>query len=82
MHSTCMKGFVTQFSECIAQFVQGGTVGIKVDDDIRDNFQTEEALRQSDLMSLILFNIIALILAILIVHAKQDMQCLNLSRIW
>jgi hypothetical protein len=45
-------------------------VGIKVNDDIDPYFQMKRGLRQGDPMSLILFNIVADILALLINRAK------------
>jgi hypothetical protein len=54
--------------------VSGGSVGIKVNDDIGSYFQTKRGLRQGDLMSPILFNIAADMLALLINRAKADGQ--------
>jgi hypothetical protein len=54
--------------------VSGGSVGIKVNDDIRPYFQTKRGLRQGDPMSPILFNIVADMLALLINRAKTDGQ--------
>ena len=56
------------------QFVQGGSVGIRVNDDIGHYFQTKERLRQGGPLSPILFNIVADMLAILIAQAKEDGQ--------
>jgi hypothetical protein len=53
------------------QFVQGGSVGIRVNDAIGHNFQTRVDLRQGDHLSPILFNIVADMLAILIARAKD-----------
>jgi hypothetical protein len=50
--------------------VTGGSVGIKVNDDIGPCFQTKRGLRQGDPMSLILFNIVADMLALLFNRAK------------
>ena len=54
--------------------VQNGSVGIKINDDIRHYFQTHKGLRQGDSMSPLLFNIVADMLAILIGRAKQHGQ--------
>ena len=54
-----MKGFTQEWCDWIAQFVQGGSVGIRVNDDIGHYFQTKKGLRQGDLLSPILFNIVA-----------------------
>jgi hypothetical protein len=54
--------------------VTGGSVGIKVNDDIGPYFQTKRGLRQGDPMSPILFNIVADMLALLINRAKADGQ--------
>ena len=56
------------------QFVKGGSVGIRVNDDIGHYFQTKKGLRQGDPLSPILFNIVADMLAILIARAKEDSQ--------
>jgi len=69
-----MKGFSPKWCRWIESFVSGGSVGIKVNDDIGHYFQTKKGLRQGDSMSPILFNIIADMLAILIKRAKDDGQ--------
>jgi hypothetical protein len=58
----------------IQNMVSGGSVGIKVNDDIEPYFQTKRGLRQGDPMSPILFNIVADMLALLINRAKADGQ--------
>jgi hypothetical protein len=65
-----MKGFDQKWSDWIKKFVEKGSVGIKVNNDIGNYFQTRKGLRQGDPLSPILFNIIADMLAILIAHAK------------
>ena len=52
----------------------GGSVGIKVNDEIGPYFQTKRGLRQGDPMSPILFNIVADMLALIIKRAKDDGQ--------
>jgi hypothetical protein len=69
-----MKGFDPKWCQLIDKFVKGGSVGIKVNDDIGHYFQTRKGLRQGDPMSPMLFNIIADMLAILIARAKEDGQ--------
>jgi hypothetical protein len=54
--------------------VTGGSVGIKVNDDVSPYFQTKRGLRQEDPMSPILFNTVADMLALLINRAKNDGQ--------
>jgi hypothetical protein len=54
--------------------VMGGSVRIKVNDEVGHYFQTKRDLRQGDPISLILFNIVADMLAILIKRAKEDGQ--------
>jgi hypothetical protein len=66
-----MKGFSPKWCEWIASFIQGGHVGIKVNDQIGNNFQTYKGLRQGDPLSPILFNIVADMLALLIKRAKE-----------
>src|SRR5438132_4457764 len=69
-----MKGFTQPWCDLITKFVQGGSVGIKVNNDIGHYFQTHKGLRQGDPLSPILFNIIADMLATLISKAKSDGQ--------
>jgi hypothetical protein len=69
-----MKGFDSKWCKLIEQFIKGGSVGIKVNDDIGHYFQTRKGLRQGDPLSSMLFNIVADILAILIARAKEDGQ--------
>jgi hypothetical protein len=40
-----MKGFDPKWCEWIKHFVQGGSVGIRVHDDVGSNFQTTKGLR-------------------------------------
>jgi hypothetical protein len=54
--------------------VQGGSVGVKVNDEIGHYFQTKKRLRQGDPLSSMLFNIVVDMLAILIEQAKDDGQ--------
>jgi hypothetical protein len=69
-----MKGFHPSWCQLVEQFVRGGSVGIRVNDDIGHYFQTRKGLRQEDPLSPLLFNIIADMLAILIARAKEDGQ--------
>jgi hypothetical protein len=54
-----MKGFDPKWCQLIEQFVRGGSVGIKINDDIGHYFQTRKGLRQDDPLSPMLFNIVA-----------------------
>jgi hypothetical protein len=69
-----MKGFDPKWCDMMKSFVQGGSVGVRVNDDIGHNFQTRKGLRQGDPLSPILFNIVADVLAILIARAKNEGQ--------
>jgi hypothetical protein len=66
-----MKGFDETWCDRIKHYVQGGSMGIRVNDDIGHNFQTRKGLRQGDPLSPILFNIVADMLAILIARANE-----------
>jgi retron-type reverse transcriptase len=54
--------------------MEGGHVGIKINDQVGQNFQTKKGVRQEDPLSPILFNIVVDMLAILIKRAKGDGQ--------
>jgi retron-type reverse transcriptase len=69
-----MKGFSLEWRNLIQNFVQGGSVAIKVNDDTGHYFQTKKGLRQGDPLSPMLFNIVVDMLAILIERAKSDGQ--------
>jgi hypothetical protein len=69
-----MKGFSPKWCRWVEGMVMGGSVGIKVNDEICPFFQTKRGLRQGDPMSPILVNIVADMLALLIRRAKADGQ--------
>jgi hypothetical protein len=54
--------------------MEGGHVGIKVNDIVAKNFQTKRGVRQGDPLSPIFFNIVVDMLAILINRAKLEGQ--------
>jgi hypothetical protein len=65
-----IKDFSTTWCKWIASFMKGVHVGIRINDQVGPNFQTRKGVRQGDPLSLILFNIIVDMLAILINRAK------------
>jgi hypothetical protein len=69
-----MKGFSSTWCKWIETFTQNGHVQIKINDQVRENFQTKKGLREGDPLSPILFNIVADILAIIINRAKNNGQ--------
>jgi hypothetical protein len=69
-----MKGFSPEWYALINDFMSGGSVAIRVNDDIGRYFQTRKGLRQGDQLSPMLFNIVVDMLAILIERAKADGQ--------
>ena len=73
-HLLRMKGFSTKWCAWINQVITKGFVAIKVNDDVGHYFQTRKGVRQGDLLSPILFNIVVDMLAILIARAKENHQ--------
>ena len=69
-----MKGFDNAWCDQIVKYIQGVSVGIRVNDDIGRYFQTKKGLRQGDPLSPLMFNIIVDMLAIIIERAKEDGQ--------
>jgi hypothetical protein len=69
-----MKGFSLEWHNLMQNFVQGGSIAIKVNDEIEHYFQTTRGLSQGDPLSPMLFNIVVDMLAILIERAKSDGQ--------
>ena len=69
-----MKGFDPKWCEWVKCFVEGGIVGIKVNDQVGSYFQTKKGLRQGDPLSPILFNIVVDMLAIFVSRAKEHGQ--------
>jgi hypothetical protein len=69
-----MKGFDPICCERIRHYIQGGSVGIRFNDNTGHSFQTRKGLRQGDTLSSILFNIVADMLAMIIARAKAEGQ--------
>jgi hypothetical protein len=62
----------------VDSFIHGrGYVGLKVNDQVGQNFKTRKGVRQGDPLSSVLFNIVVDILAILINRAKNKGQILG-----
>jgi hypothetical protein len=53
-----MKGFDPKWCDWTKCFVQGGSVGIRVNDDIGHSFQTRKGLRQGDPLSPMLLTLL------------------------
>jgi hypothetical protein len=69
-----MKGFSNKWCQWVDSIIQGGHVGIKINDQVGQNFQTKNGIRQGDPLSPLLFNIVTDMLAILINRAKSEGQ--------
>ena len=65
-HTLHMKGFSITWCSWISSIMTGGQVGIKVNDQTGANFQTKKGLKQGDLLSPFLFNVVVDMLGILI----------------
>jgi hypothetical protein len=61
-----MKGFTNEWRDFINSFTSGASVAIKVNDDVGKYFQINKGLKQDDPLSLMLFNIVADMFAIMI----------------
>jgi hypothetical protein len=69
-----MKGFSPEWRALINDFMSGGSVAIRVNDDIGLYFQTRKGICQGDPLSPMLLNIVTDMLAILIGRVKSDGQ--------
>jgi hypothetical protein len=69
-----MKDFSPTWCKWIASFMKGVHIGIKVNDQVDQNFQTRKGIRQGDPLSPILFNIVVDMLAVLVNRAKNEGQ--------
>jgi hypothetical protein len=69
-----IKGFSHILCKWIASFMEGEHVGVKINDQVGKNFQNKKGVRQRDSLSLILFNIVVDMLAILIKRVKEEGQ--------
>jgi hypothetical protein len=69
-----LKGFSPTWCEWISKVMSRGSVAVKVNDNIGHYFQTRKGVRHGDPLSLILFNIVVDMLAILISRAKESEQ--------
>jgi ribosomal protein L21E len=68
-----MKGFSPKWRKWIQSFMEGDHVGVKINDQVKKNFQTKKGFDRGSLSS-ILFNIVGDMLAILIKRAKIEGQ--------
>jgi hypothetical protein len=67
-----MKGFSDEWRALVHNFSFGGSVVVKVNDDVGKYLRTKKGLRQGDQMSPMLFNIVADVLVIIIERAKVE----------
>jgi hypothetical protein len=66
-----MKGFSQTWCDWISKIMSRESVAIKVNDNIGHYFQTRKGVRQGDLLSPILFNIMVDMLVVFISRAKE-----------
>uniref|UniRef100_A0A453EZI2 Reverse transcriptase domain-containing protein n=2 Tax=Aegilops tauschii subsp. strangulata TaxID=200361 RepID=A0A453EZI2_AEGTS len=69
-----MKAFSPKWISWMKSFVSGGSVAIKINDDVGPYVQTKKGLLQGDPLFIRLFNIVSAMLAVLIDKAKADEQ--------
>jgi hypothetical protein len=69
-----MKGFSPTWRKWVASFMEGGHVGIKINDAVGQNIQIKKGVRQGDPLSPLIFNIVVDMLAVLINKAKSEGQ--------
>jgi hypothetical protein len=69
-----MKGFSPIWCKWVASFMEGGHVGVKVNDTVGQKFQTKKWVRQGDPLSPLLFNIVVDMLTVIINRAKSEGQ--------
>lgn len=69
-----MKGFSPKWISWVDSFISGGSVAVKVNDNVGHFFQTKKGVRQGDPVSPTLFNVIADMLTVLINRAKATGQ--------
>lgn len=69
-----MNGFMAQWCKLIENIVSGGSVGIKINDEIGNFFLTKNGLRQEDPLSPALFNLVADMLAVFVSRATNAEQ--------
>lgn len=69
-----MKGFSPKWISWVDSFIYGGSVAVKVNDNVGHFFQTKKGVRQGDPVSPTLFNVIADMLTVLINRAKATGQ--------
>jgi hypothetical protein len=65
-----MKGFPNVWCQWMESVVSKGSVCVQVNDDLGHFFETKKGLRQGDLLSPILFNLVADMLVVLIERSK------------
>lgn len=69
-----MKGFSPKWISWVDSFIYGGSVAVKVNDNVGHFFQTKKGVRQGDPVSPTLFNVITDMLTVLINRAKATGQ--------
>jgi hypothetical protein len=69
-----MKGFSDRWCSWVNEFVNRGSVAIKVNDDVSRYFQTKKGLRQGDTLSPLLFSMVINMLATFISRVREEDQ--------
>jgi hypothetical protein len=79
MESLKLRGFNEKWCGCIAQVVTGGTVSVKINDQLGPYFRSYNGVRQGDPLSPILFNFVVDCLTKMVKRAQKNKLVTDLA---